>query len=254
MKKDLAYEYIKKQILSGKFPAKSALNIKEITACLNISRTPVNKALRQLEDEGYLEIIPQVGVFVKQQNYQEIYEKMLLCAQIDALLTAHAAANIREDDLRKLEEVLWRMEDPEISPDRYAELNVHFHSIIIAASGLTYIISFAKKLWDYLTYISNRYELFTGTSRKQSMVEHWMIYFALKERNSQLAKAIMEKHMERPIHSLQKRFGMEEKHNDGRKNHDANLDHSRRIGPESTFIDPCIEGTGSRDGRARKNA
>ena len=242
MKKDLAYQYIKKQILDGKFPAKTALNIKEITDFLNISRTPVNKALRQLEDEGYLEIIPQVGVFVKQQNYQEIYEKMLLCAQIDALLTAHAARKIDGEDLAKLEAVLKQMEDADLSPEKYAELNVHFHSIIVAAAGLVYITDFAKKMWDYLTYISNQYDLFTGTSRKQSLAEHWMIYFALKERNSSLAKTLMEKHMERPIQSLRKRFEMEK---DGGKENESNIDSSRRTRRESPLFDTCIEGTGS---------
>lgn len=226
LKKDLAYEFIKNKILQGDFQPNSAIDVKKITETLNISRTPVNKALRQLEDEGYLEIVPQVGVFVKQQDFQEVYEKMLLCAQIDALLTEHAAQKIGDKELYQLKEILNKMENPEITPDKYDELNVNFHRIIVWASGLSYIITHAKKLWDYLTYISNRYELFSGTSRKQSLTEHWMIYFALKEGNSQLAKNLMEKHMKRPIKLLKERFKENEKSLFRRNEIESNIDSS----------------------------
>ena len=81
-------------------------------------------------------------------------------------------------------------------------------------------------MWDYLTYISNRYELFSGTSRKQSLTEHWMIYFALKEGNSQLAKNLMEKHMKRPIKLLKERFKENEKSLFRRNEIESNIDSS----------------------------
>ena len=68
MKIDKAYRYIKRQIIDGIWEPETAINVNEITEKLNMSRTPVHKALSKLEQEGFLSIIPQVGVFVKRPD------------------------------------------------------------------------------------------------------------------------------------------------------------------------------------------
>lgn len=205
MKQEQAYKYMKEQILESIWVTDTAININEITKELNISRTPVNKALRKLEHEGYLSIIPQVGVFVKRPNEQEVYEKMLVCATIDTLTTSHAALKISNEDLDYLEKLLYKMEDSQLSYQEYAKVNLEFHSIIIHASGLNYIIDIAKEIWDYLNYVTSPYDLFSGESRKQSQSEHWMIYHSLRERDPNMVKLVMEKHMNRVVQSVKKK-------------------------------------------------
>ncbi|WP_226037537.1 GntR family transcriptional regulator [Aquibacillus saliphilus] len=206
MKIEVAYKYIKEQILTDAWGNDTALNINEIIKTLNISRTPVNKALRKLEHEGYLSIIPQVGVFVKQPDEKEVYEKMLVCATIDALMTSHAALKISEERLLYLEELLVKMEEPTLNYQEYAELNIEFHTVILHASELDYILDITREIWDYLHYVSSPYQLFSGESRKLSQTEHWMIYNSLKERDSNMARTIMEKHMERVAEKVKDRF------------------------------------------------
>ncbi|MFC3041803.1 GntR family transcriptional regulator [Virgibacillus xinjiangensis] len=197
MKKDQAYKYIKQQIMNGHWHTDSAINVHQIMEELSISRTPVNKALRQLEYEGFLNIIPQVGVFVKRPDEQEVYERLLVCVRLDAYMTGIGASKISEEKIRELEELLEKMDDPGMDSDQYAKLNVDFHSAIIYSSGLDYMIKMTKQLWDYLNYVTTPTDLFMEEVRRRSQTEHWMILQTLKDRDVEMATRIMEKHMGR---------------------------------------------------------
>ena len=70
MKKEKAYAYIKRLILDGKWDLEESINVNEITEHLQMSRTPIHKALTQLEQEGFLTIIPQVGALRLPAIYQ----------------------------------------------------------------------------------------------------------------------------------------------------------------------------------------
>jgi DNA-binding GntR family transcriptional regulator len=197
MKIDKAYRYIKRQIIEGIWEPETAINVNDITEALNMSRTPVHKALSKLEQEGFLSIIPQVGVFVKRPDPSEVVERLLVCANLDALMTEQAALNLTEDDFCLLEETLIKMDQLELSADEYASLNIEFHRTIYQASKLTYTFNLAKQLWDYLNFVGNPEELFTDERRKQSQIEHWIIFYSLQEKDSKMAKRLMEKHMRR---------------------------------------------------------
>ena len=153
MKKEKAYAYIKRLIMDGKWDLEESINVNEITEHLQMSRTPIHKALTQLEQEGFLTIIPQVGVFVKKPEQSEVMERILVGATLDALLTEQAVPKMNEEKIIYLEELLKKMDRPELSSDEYSTLNVEFHSVIYAASELEYTIELTKQIWDYLQYI-----------------------------------------------------------------------------------------------------
>ncbi|KOF09285.1 hypothetical protein AC739_15715 [Planococcus glaciei] len=65
MKEEQAYKTIKNMIVHGKFSMQESISINGLAEEMHMSRTPVHKALAQLEREGYTTITPQVGVFVR---------------------------------------------------------------------------------------------------------------------------------------------------------------------------------------------
>ena len=97
-------------------------------------------------------------------------------ATLDALLTEQAVPKMNEEKIIYLEELLKKMDRPELSSDEYSALNVEFHSVIYAASELEYTIEFTKQIWDYLNYIGSPDDLFSKEKRERSQREHWMIY------------------------------------------------------------------------------
>lgn len=206
MKIDQAYRYIKRQIIDGIWIPDTAINVNEVSEHLNMSRTPIHKALTKLAEEGFLSIIPQVGVFVKRPEMEEVMERLLVCANLDALMTEHAIKNLTDDELSQMYSILTKMDNLEISEEEYSLLNIEFHRIIYQAAKLPYTFTLANQLWDYLNYVGNPSMLFSSERRKQSQAEHWMIYFSLKERDAKLAKKLMEKHLTRIAESVSEKY------------------------------------------------
>ena len=72
-KKDLAYEEIKRLILDGKLSGDMPISENVLANMLGISRTPVRDALRRLEMDGFVRVIPNQGVVIRERP-------MSLCA------------------------------------------------------------------------------------------------------------------------------------------------------------------------------
>lgn len=70
------YESIREDILGGRYEQNTELKEAAIGAELGVSRTPVREALRQLELEGLVNIIPNRGAYVNRitpKDVQDIY-------------------------------------------------------------------------------------------------------------------------------------------------------------------------------------
>ena len=76
------FHMIRENILSGKYERDEELKEKSIGEELGVSRTPVREALRQLELEGLVTIIPNKGAYVvgiSQKDIKDIYEDFWGC-------------------------------------------------------------------------------------------------------------------------------------------------------------------------------
>ena len=71
------FHSIREDILNGKYQANEELKEKNIGDDLGVSRTPVREALRQLELEGLVHIIPNKGAFVEGVTLQDIKDEMV---------------------------------------------------------------------------------------------------------------------------------------------------------------------------------
>lgn len=97
-----AYEWMKEAIDSCRFPMGAQLTETHIAKEAGVSRTPVREALRVLEQDGYVKIIPKRGAFVSAisiDDVREIYEIRKLLEPFAAL---SAAIRIPDAEIREL--------------------------------------------------------------------------------------------------------------------------------------------------------
>ena len=95
-----AYNNIKQLILNNTLPADTQINIDEMAAQLNISRTPVREALMQLQNKGLVKIVPHVGCFVCSITREEFREVFELRCIIESYAALRAAETMPEDELQ----------------------------------------------------------------------------------------------------------------------------------------------------------
>ena len=131
------FHMIRENILSGKYERDEELKEKSIGEELGVSRTPVREALRQLELEGLVTIIPNKGAYVvgiSQKDIKDIYE---IRSRLEGLCAKWAAENITKEQLDELEENIFLSDfhATKGNAEQMVELDNKFHEILYTASG-----------------------------------------------------------------------------------------------------------------------
>lgn len=104
------YNHIRDGILAGTFAKGDELKEKNIGDELGVSRTPVREALRQLELEGLVSIIPNKGAFVEGVSTDDIRDIYEIRALLEGLCARWAATRISDELMATMEENIYLTE------------------------------------------------------------------------------------------------------------------------------------------------
>lgn len=203
------FHTIREDILSGKYEKGEELKEIAIGNELGVSRTPVREALRQLELEGLVNIIPNKGAYVvgiSLKDIQDIYEIRSL---LEGLCTKWAVEAITDEQLKALEENVDLSEFYATKGDfnRVFELDSRFHEILYEASGSKTI---NHLLSDYHHYIQRvrRVTIATEGRAYKSNGEHRNILNAIKAKNPEEAERLATAHVLNTMNNI-KNYGLE---------------------------------------------
>lgn len=93
------YHRIREDILNGRYEPDEELREIAIGKSLGVSRTPVREALRQLELEDLVYIIPNKGAYVKGISQEDIQDIYMIRSRLEGLSARLAAEKITEEQL-----------------------------------------------------------------------------------------------------------------------------------------------------------
>jgi DNA-binding GntR family transcriptional regulator len=97
---------LRQSIIAGRLPPGSRLVERELTAMMGVSRTVVREALRQLESEGLISIIPNKGPIVRELTLAEAKDLYAIRAVLEGLAAQRFVENANDDQLEKLQQAL----------------------------------------------------------------------------------------------------------------------------------------------------
>jgi DNA-binding GntR family transcriptional regulator len=150
---------LKDDILTGSLKGGDQLLEDQLKNEFGISRTPLREAFRVLEKEGLIEILPRKGAFVRRISRQDIEENFPIRAILEGLAARLAYANLSNQDINEMEEVLDYMKEAARRKDfiDYAKHHLIFHEIFINASSNKTLIAMLRnlrmhRLWHRYTY------------------------------------------------------------------------------------------------------
>ena len=128
-----AYKLIKEKIIKDEFKRNTVVSILSLADELNIGRTPVTIACKQLEHEGLLKIIPKRGVLINPltaDDVRELYESRIA---IEIFLAGKAFNFISEKDIQVLEASVVKQKEycEKRDPYAYIEEDTFFHRYIL---------------------------------------------------------------------------------------------------------------------------
>lgn len=196
---DRIYLAIRHDILSLALRPAEPLMEPQIAALMNVSRTPVREALRRLQHDGLVTIVPKKGAFVAPVPYEHFMEIYRLRELLEGEAAAAAALRIDDTQLsgiaRSLEELL-EMDPSQRGERSMTELDGRLHGLVLTSSGYHLLPSIVASLNDHLLrvrYLGMR----AGPPERvdQILRELLNLVSALKSRNSSAAEEAMRVHV-----------------------------------------------------------
>jgi DNA-binding GntR family transcriptional regulator len=130
----LAYEYIKERILSGQFEGGRKITADGIAQDIGLSRMPVRMALRQLDVEGLVTILPNRGARVTILSSNEVLELFEMRAVLEAQAIRCAYELLTDDQIADLELLESRMERARNNSTLWLERHAEFHDYLCSLS------------------------------------------------------------------------------------------------------------------------
>ena len=190
------FHKIREDILTGRYSQNEAMKELQISKELGVSRTPVREALRQLELEGLVTIIPNKGAVVSGINAKDIADIYAIRSMIEGLSAQWAAENITEEQLDEFEEIVYLSEFhlKKGHIDQLYELDNKFHEMLYEASRskiLKHVLS------DFHHYVQRvrRTSLSAPERAEKSINEHKAILEALRNGDGELARSLTNVHV-----------------------------------------------------------
>jgi DNA-binding GntR family transcriptional regulator len=133
------YEFIKKQIIEHTLKPNEKIDIKELSAKIGVSTTPIMNSLRELANEGLVEIRPQVGTFVSKLSKQDYEELFMARLMFESFGSSQAAKYAAGEQISYLENIINKSKEifrnKEFDNNKFIPLELEFHDNIVKVGG-----------------------------------------------------------------------------------------------------------------------
>lgn len=197
------YESIKNKIHKGEYSPSESLREQDLANQYSVSRNTIKKALLLLEKEGLVTIEMNKGAKVRAYSLNEVLEYLELRACLEGFIVRRAVPVISEEQIAQLEETLKTMKRHLDSNEliQYSQFNLVFHQIIYDACPNRTAVELTTNLKKQMRKYNTKTILIPGRS-SQSFAEHAAILEAVKNRDDELAEALILRH----VNSVRKIF------------------------------------------------
>lgn len=195
---DEAYFRLRRAIVTGYFEPGSRLVERELTAQLDVSRTPIREALQRLEQDCLVVSEPHRGYYVHQPTIEEAQEAYEMRRLLEAACGELSAARATDEDIEAMRLAVEKGDELLNSGDWSALLlaNNEFHHLQAKASGNRFIETELRRIWAYVDLLRGR--KWATTDRPiVGHDEHHAILDAITRRDPSLARKLNEVHVER---------------------------------------------------------
>lgn len=195
--RDVVFNTLRQAILKGELEPGERLMEIQLADRLGVSRTPIREAIRKLELEGLVLMIPRKGAEVAKISEKSLRDVLEVRRSLDELAIELAIQRMTEEDLQKLEEAQKSFRKAVQSGDAMtiAESDEHYHDIIYNATGNSRLVQILNNLREQM--YRYRLEYIKDEDKRQILVvEHEQILKAIQGRRVTEAKIAIREHID----------------------------------------------------------
>jgi DNA-binding GntR family transcriptional regulator len=189
---------IRAKIVNGEFMPGDLLAETRLAEQLDVSRTPIREAFKQLKIEGLIEIRPRVGTFVRKPTQREVIELFQLKESLEGLAANLLTRRGHTEDLELLIDNVQKEKDAVAAGDRqaYSELVHHFHTTLVRGADNQKLSVHYDLLMNQLAYQQIVQQTIRLPGRlEDSLSEHEKIVNAIQMKDPLMAELIARRHV-----------------------------------------------------------
>jgi DNA-binding GntR family transcriptional regulator len=198
--REMVFESLREAIILGRLKPGERLMEIQLAEEMGVSRTPVREAIRKLELEGFVVMVPRKGAYVAGVSVKDIADVFEVRSALEGLAAGLASERITEEEMEDLEKAILQISGEEdiLTVVKGDSL---FHEIIYKASR-------NQRLTQIITHLQEQINRFRLTSLsvpgrlKIAVGEHKKIVEAINSRNTDLANRLASEHMENAEQNL----------------------------------------------------
>jgi DNA-binding GntR family transcriptional regulator len=195
--RDQVYQILKDEICNGYYEPGHWLQENELAQRLQVSRSPVREALRQLTRDGLVRDVPNKGVFVKEFSIQDIEEVFDLRIMMESYALLRAREDRIQENKDRLLELLDEMDRTHAAGDQKAYINtdIPFHHLLIELCGNSFLRKSYNDVYSMIKQFCI-YSLIDTERFDNSMSEHRQIVSCLLAGQLEEAEKVNRLHLE----------------------------------------------------------
>jgi DNA-binding GntR family transcriptional regulator len=196
----VVYREIKRRITELVYKPGDKISEARLAEELGCGRSPVRTAFSRLQSEGWTEISPSSGTFVRGLSPAEITEILEARILLESYLAGRAAKMMSESELVRLRNVFSAFGE-RVSAERvdeYLELDLQFHLAVYKAASNKVLSDVLLNLIDKVRWI-RRASAGYPTRISEAFSEIHAVLDALEARDAEAASAAMRIHIENTL-------------------------------------------------------
>ena len=201
--RDVVFNTLRKAIITGEFAPGERLMEIALAKQLDVSRTPVREAIRMLELEGLVTMIPRKGAQVAQITEKSLRDVIEIRITLEELAASLACQRITAEDKENLKTLHIDFVQAVDTQDilLIAQKDEQFHDGIFKAADNQRLVNIINNLREQfyryrLEYVKDM------ASHSNLIVEHQHLLDAISQGNTDIAKNIMRQHLLRQQHEV----------------------------------------------------
>ncbi len=195
--REVVFNTLRQAILTGELKPGERLMEIHLANRLGVSRTPIREAIRKLELEGLVTMIPRRGAEVAQITEKSMNDVLEVRRALDALCVELACERITQEKLEELKAACDGFEKAVKTKDvkKIAQADVALHDIIVEATGNQRLIQMVNNLSEQM--YRYRFEYIKDSEQHENLVEeHRIIYESLVKKDKETASSAAKLHID----------------------------------------------------------
>ena len=202
--RDVVFNTLRQAILKGELKPGERLMEIQLANKLGVSRTPVREAIRKLELEGLVLMIPRKGAEVAEITRQDMEDVLEVRTALEELAVKDACDHITDAQLSELKKASSEFKKALLEGKDLvtcADADMHFHNVILSATNNRRLIQMLNNLSEQMYRYRMEY-LKDERTHKTLIDEHDAIRRALKKHDKTKSGAAIRVHIDNQKRSI----------------------------------------------------